>query len=63
MVNGLASAGKQLQWRLIYAGTHSNISLRAFTDGPRLFTLRAVSPFRAKNKADAATDAQSVSLH
>ena len=60
MVNGLASARKQLQWRLIiYAESTSNTSLRAFIDGSCLVNQRPVPPFRTKiTKADAATKQQ-----
>jgi hypothetical protein len=67
VVNGLASARKQLQWRLIfYAENTSNTSLCALVDGSCLVNQRSVPPIRTeitKAGGTAATDAQRVRIH
>jgi hypothetical protein len=66
MANGLASARKQLQWRLIYAAKRSLIDFSVFADRRYLFSRRSVPSFRTKiTKAYAATatNAQSVGVY
>ena len=64
MAYGLDSAREQLQWRLIYARKNSHTALAGSPGCFHLLDKRPVSSVRTETtEADAATNAQSVSLY